>query len=63
MKLLATILVGLGSMVMARGEIHSEPVEYKQGDTTLEGWLAYDAGAKGKRPGVLIVPVEGADRL
>jgi dienelactone hydrolase len=32
-----------------------EPVEYKQGDTVLDGYIAYDAGAKGVRPGVVIV--------
>ena len=55
MKLLATILAGLVSVVMAKAEIHSEALEYKQGDTALEGWLVYDGTVKGKRPGVLIV--------
>jgi dienelactone hydrolase len=32
-----------------------EPVEYKQGDAVLDGYIAYDAGAKGARPGVVIV--------
>ncbi len=37
-------------------EIKSIPVEYKQGDTVLEGFLAYDdAQAAQKRPGVIIV--------
>ncbi len=35
--------------------IHTETVEYKQGDTTLEGFLAYDDSLAGKRPGVLVV--------
>ena len=35
--------------------IHTETVEYKQGDTTLEGFLAYDDSISGKRPGVLVV--------
>lgn len=30
-------------------------IEYQQGDTTLEGWLAYDDAVTGKRPGVLII--------
>jgi len=38
----------------ARAEIHTEVVTYKQGDTTLEGYLAYDTSVKGKRPGVLV---------
>lgn len=40
---------------VAHAEIKLEPVEYKQGDTTLRGQIAYDASVKGKRPGVLIV--------
>lgn len=39
----------------ARAEVKIEPVEYKQGDTTFKGQLAYDTSAKGKRPGVLVV--------
>lgn len=38
-----------------RAELHTEAVEYKHGDTVLEGYLAYDASIKGKRPGVLVV--------
>ncbi len=30
-------------------------VEYRQGDTVLEGYLAYDDAIAGKRPGVLVV--------
>jgi dienelactone hydrolase len=36
-------------------EIHTEAVEYKHGDVVLEGWLAYEKGATGKRPGVILV--------
>ncbi|MFA5059402.1 MAG: dienelactone hydrolase family protein [Candidatus Omnitrophota bacterium] len=35
--------------------IHTETVEYKQGDVLLEGYLAYDDALAGKRPGVLVV--------
>ena len=38
----------------AFGQIQSKVIEYKQGDTPLEGVLVYDAGTSGKRPGVLI---------
>ena len=38
-----------------RAAIHTETVEYQQGDTTLEGFVAYDDAVKGKRPGVLVV--------
>lgn len=39
----------------AHAAIQTKTVEYKQGDTTLEGVLVYDDAVKGKRPGVLIV--------
>jgi dienelactone hydrolase len=39
----------------ATGEIISRPVEYKQGDTVLEGLAVYDDAIQGKRPAVLVV--------
>jgi dienelactone hydrolase len=39
----------------AQGEIVSKPVEYKQGETVLEGWSVYDDAVQGKRPAVLVV--------
>src|SRR5580658_7538349 len=39
----------------ARAALHTETVDYQQGDATLEGYLAYDDAVTGKRPGVLIV--------
>lgn len=44
-----------GMPLMAHAEIKTQPIEYKHGDVVLEGWLAYDNAAPGKRPGVLIV--------
>ena len=41
--------------LVARAELRTETVEYKQGDATLEGWLAYDTSFTGKRPGILVV--------
>ena len=40
----------------ARAEIKSESFDYKQGDTVLEGFVAFDDAQSGKRPGILIVP-------
>ncbi len=34
----------------------TETVEYKDGDVTLRGYLAYDDKKTGKRPGVLVMP-------
>lgn len=53
-KLLSAFLL-LACTTMTQAAIHTETVEYKQGDTTLEGYLAYDDTVKGPRPGVLIV--------
>ena len=39
----------------ARAAIKTQTVEYKDGDTVLEGYLAYDDALKGKLPAVLIV--------
>lgn len=39
----------------AVAEIKFETIEYKYGDATLEGYLAYDTSVTGKRPGVMIV--------
>jgi dienelactone hydrolase len=39
---------------VARAEIKTQWVEYKQGDTPLRGYLAYDDAVTGKRPGVLL---------
>jgi dienelactone hydrolase len=39
----------------AEAKVHTQEIEYKQGDTPLQGFLAWDDAAKGKRPGVLVV--------
>lgn len=39
----------------ARAEIKTQELEYKQGRTTLQGFVAWDDAIKGKRPGVLVV--------
>ena len=35
--------------------IQTRTVDYQQGDTTLEGFVAYDDAIKGPRPGILVV--------
>ncbi|HEX5612153.1 MAG TPA: dienelactone hydrolase family protein [Burkholderiales bacterium] len=35
--------------------IKEEPVAYKDGDTTLNGFIVYDDAVKGKRPGIVVV--------
>ncbi|MGE5301604.1 MAG: dienelactone hydrolase family protein [Acidobacteriota bacterium] len=36
-------------------KVRTETVEYRDGDTILEGYLAYDDAVEGKRPGVVVV--------
>ncbi|MEI9962084.1 MAG: dienelactone hydrolase family protein [Limisphaerales bacterium] len=55
MKNLISALLVLAFSMNLRAAIHTETVEYKQGDATLEGVLVYDDAIKGKRPGVLVV--------
>ena len=40
----------------AQAAVKVQTVDYKQGDTTLEGWLVYDDAKQGKRPGVVVFP-------
>jgi dienelactone hydrolase len=39
----------------ASAKIIAKDIEYKDGDTALQGYLAYDDSLKGKLPGILIV--------
>ena len=50
-----SLLCLLGLTSMAEAELKTQTIEYKQGDTVLEGYLSYDTGFLGKRPGVLVV--------
>jgi dienelactone hydrolase len=61
MKLSRIAAVAAGAVVATalwvgptRAEIKTQWVEYKQGDTALLGYLAYDDAVTGKRPGVLL---------
>jgi dienelactone hydrolase len=56
MKTFTMFLATFALAATLRAEIKTEPVEYKQGDTTLRGMLAYDDAVKDKRPAVIIVP-------
>jgi dienelactone hydrolase len=54
-RILGTIFFLMAMVVSAHGEIRGEPVEYVAGGTTMKGYLAYDDGLSGKRPGILVV--------
>ncbi len=51
----ATVLALGLAVSTARADVVLKTVEYKQGDTVLEGLLAYDTAGPAKRPGVLVV--------
>src|SRR4030042_3239292 len=55
MKYLVSIIFILFMATNVQAKLHTETVEYKEGDTVLEGYLAYDDAIKGKRPGVMVV--------
>jgi dienelactone hydrolase len=44
------------SALVVRAEIKTQTVEYKDGDATLKGFLAYDDAVEGKRPGIVVCP-------
>jgi dienelactone hydrolase len=50
----AALAVGLCAGA-ARAEVKTQWIDYKEGDTTLQGYLAYDDSLSGKRPGVLLL--------
>ncbi len=52
---LAVLLLTVLSTQMARAQIVSREVEYKDGDTVLQGYLAYDDSRTGRRPAVIVV--------
>jgi dienelactone hydrolase len=53
--LLLPTLAALAFSSSAIAEIKHETVDYQQGGTTLEGYLAYDDATSAARPGVLVV--------
>jgi len=59
MKVLSSLaiapIVALVCSTAAFAKVQTQVVEYKQGNTVLEGYLAYDDAIKGQRPGVMIV--------
>lgn len=56
-KLIVAVAALCAVSPLARAEIKTQELEYKQGPTVLQGFVAWDDAltSKGKRPGVLIV--------
>lgn len=53
--LLLSLMAAATATISASAALVEKPVEYKEGDTTLEGFHVYDDAVKGKRPAVLII--------
>jgi len=47
--------VALSLASMAHAAVKEEPVTYKDGETTMKGFIVYDDAVKGKRPGIVLV--------
>jgi dienelactone hydrolase len=52
---LLVVVAACATATTAMAKVQSKEIEYRQGDTVLQGFLAWDDAAKGKRPGVLVV--------
>ncbi len=55
MKNFIAISFFLFAATTAGAALVTRPVEYKHGDTVLEGYLAYDDAETAKKPGILVV--------
>src|SRR5689334_24692402 len=51
--ILAAALIAL--TLPAYAAIKEKPVTYKDGETTMKGFVVYDDAIKGKRPGIVLV--------
>ncbi|HTY35486.1 MAG TPA: dienelactone hydrolase family protein [Bacteroidota bacterium] len=51
----ALLTLALLLPVSMLAKVVGKTVEYKAGNVTLKGYLAYDSALKGKRPGVLVI--------
>jgi dienelactone hydrolase len=49
-------LLALAITVPAFAEVKETPVTYRDGETTLKGFVVYDTAKTGKRPGIVMVP-------
>jgi len=53
-----TTIAALFALIMtanAHAAIKEDPVTYKDGDTTMKGFVVYDDAVQGKRPGIIMV--------
>jgi len=55
MKSALALMLSLAFISTASGKVVTQTIEYRSGDRTCEGYLAYDDSTAGQRPGVLVV--------
>jgi dienelactone hydrolase len=53
--IVVALMLVMSGVALAAPRIEGKPVEYKAGNVTMKGYLAYDEDIKGPRPGVLVV--------
>jgi len=53
--LVTALLSQASSLPPRRADIKTREIEYRVGETVLQGFIAWDDAAPGKRPGVLVV--------
>ena len=59
-KFLSVVIVGIAvslpaGVTLARADLHTQTVSYRQGGEELKGYLAYDRAIAGPRPAILVV--------
>src|SRR6266852_7843308 len=63
LRMISAIIAAALAMVFHAGfadaAIKTQYVDYKDGGTSLKGYLAYDDSMTGKRPGILLVHYRG----
>ncbi len=52
---IVAVMLTLASAACGGTRVETRDVQYTQGETPLKGFVAWNAAAKGKRPGVLVV--------
>lgn len=55
MKKFALLILFLCVPIQAHAAIVTKMIEYREGETTLQGYVAYDDAIADKRPGILVV--------
>ncbi|MCU7795788.1 MAG: dienelactone hydrolase family protein [Candidatus Thiodiazotropha sp. (ex Myrtea spinifera)] len=55
MKNIVIFLLLMGLTISVQAGVVGQPLEYRDGETVMQGYLAYDDAIEGNRPGILVV--------